>query len=138
MALIYKRINDLRRLELKYFKRKGKENENLDEIYYNFEKKYLKKSKIESVYSIKNLRKDTQKSIEEDKSEIDSSISDSLNISRKRNSSILYNSKDKDNSIEYPVLALKRSLRSFQIERRKNQINLANILQKSTNLFDKQ
>ena len=138
MALIYKRINDLRRLELKYFKRKGKENENLDEIYYNFEKKYLKKSKIESVYSIKNLRKDTQKSIEEDKSEIDSSISDSLNISRKRNSSILYNSKDKDNSIEYPVLALKRSSRSFQIERRKNQINLANILQKSTNLFDKQ
>ena len=74
MALIYKRINDLRRLELKYFKRKGKENENLVEIYYNFEKKYLKKSKIESVYSIKNLRKDTQKSIEEDKSEIDSSI----------------------------------------------------------------
>ena len=138
MALIYKRINDLRRLELKYFKRKGKENENLDEIYYNFEKKYLKKSKIESVYSIKNLRKDTQKSIEENKSEIDSSISDSLNISRKRNSSILYNSKDKDNSIEYPVLALKRSSRSFQIERRKNQINLANILQKSTNLFDKQ
>ena len=45
MALIYKRINDLRRLELKYFKRKGKENENLDEIYYKFEKKYLKKIK---------------------------------------------------------------------------------------------
>ena len=110
----------------------------MDEIYYNFEKKYLKKSKIESVYSIKNLRKDTQKSIEEDKSEIDSSISDSLNISRKRNSSILYNSKHKDNSIEYPALALKRSSRSFQIEKRKNQINLANILQKSTNLFDKQ
>ena len=145
MALIYKRINDLRLLDLKYFKRKGKDNENLDEIYYNFEKKYLKKSKVESVYSMKNLRKDKKKPIKEktiSKNEKEPSISDSVNISRKRSCSILYNIKNKDNenSMEYPVLGLKRSSRSFHIDSRKNNIinnNLANILQVSPNFFDK-
>ena len=93
---------------------------------------------------MKNLRKDKKKPIKEktiSKNEKES-ISDSVNISRKRSCSILYNTKDKDNEnpIEYPVLGLKRSSRSFHIDSRKNNIinnNLANILQVSPNFFDK-
>ena len=94
---------------------------------------------------MKNLRKDKKKPIKEktiSKNEKEPSISDSVNISRKRSCSILYNIKNKDNenSMEYPVLGLKRSSRSFHIDSRKNKIinnNLANILQVSPNFFDK-
>ena len=46
MALIYKRINDLRRLELKYFKRKGKENEIWMKYITILKKSILKNQKL--------------------------------------------------------------------------------------------
>ena len=61
MAIIHKRQNDLRTLDMKYGNGMTTYNkiDNVDfnEAFYKFEKKYLKKSNIKSLYSIANLRK---------------------------------------------------------------------------------
>ena len=61
MAIIHRRVNDLRVLDLRYGNGMNTYNkvDNVDfsEAFYNFEKKYLKKSTVQSSYSIANLKK---------------------------------------------------------------------------------
>ena len=61
MAVIHRRVNDLRVLDLRYGNGMNTHNKadnvDLSETFYNFEKKYLKKSTVQSAYSIANLKK---------------------------------------------------------------------------------
>lgn len=148
LAVIYNRINDLRLLDLKYFKMKSSKYDNLGEIFFNFEKKYLKKSKIKSVYSMSYLNlknKEPLKNKSVEKESHTEELENHIICRRKSCSNILkkQDNNEKDNNSKnygpfFPGLGLKRSSRSFHIDSRKNKIignNLSNILKIDPNFF---
>lgn len=150
LAVIYNRINDLRLLDLKYFKMKSARYDNLGEIFFNFEKKYLKKSKIKSVYSMSYLNQKNKKEPRKNKSiekESHTEELDNYSIYKRKSCTNILMKKDNNNEKEsnnnygpyFPDLGIKRSSRSFHIDSRKNRIignNLSNILKIDPNFFN--
>ena len=138
MAIIHRRINDLRVLDLRYGNGMNTYNkvDNVDfsEAFYNFEKKYLKKSTVHnSSYSIANLKKNSnasKSSLQTLNSSIETAIKDKSCITTLNGNNNYYNgynSNTKGNHAAFKravsILIKKKHLPSMNITNTTNSNN---------------